>query len=97
MSTREDKYKTKGYEYQPIDQAENIANKRRICDQSPGCLKSFILSTSYKAVPWLVVLGLTLKCSPLAPTATSNSMQNLLVIFRPAGSVPRRETLGDFN
>jgi predicted ester cyclase len=30
MSAKEDDHKVKGYQYQPIDQAENIANKRRV-------------------------------------------------------------------
>jgi len=32
MSIKEDKYKTKAYQFQPIDQWENIANKQRIID-----------------------------------------------------------------
>jgi hypothetical protein len=32
MTTHVDKYRTQEYRYQPIDQAENIANKQRILD-----------------------------------------------------------------
>ena len=32
MSMSEDKYRTSTFQYQPIDQAQNIANKRRIID-----------------------------------------------------------------
>ncbi len=32
MSTQEDKYRTSTFQYQPIDQAQNIANKQRVID-----------------------------------------------------------------
>ena len=38
MSPREDKYRTGSYQYEPVDQAENVANKRRLLEILHGFL-----------------------------------------------------------